>query len=164
MAENEKNIDQQDDDLRLPKNNATQDTCGDFDGDGDIPEHITKLLNDVPPEDRKHIERTLIQSFGMVGHMSPESAIMKKITSDHITKYLDASGENMKLGFKDRTQNRIYTSFLIIISLIFFVVLIYALKDNPSLLQNIIYSVVGLVAGAFGGYGYSQHKHGSDDD
>lgn len=42
--------------------------------------------------------------------------------------------------------------------MIFFIVVILILKDIPDVMEKIIYGLIGLVAGAFGGYGIGKNK------
>lgn len=130
----------------------------------EVTEPIAEILKDVPPENRKHVEKTLQTTIEMVGgRLSPEFSVAKKITSEHISKYLDDSGTNMKLGYKERHQNKIFIFSLVVVALIFFLALILLLRDKPDLLENIIYTVGGFVAGAFGGYGMGKHKGHNDN-
>lgn len=128
-----------------------------------MPSELGEILNSIPEKDRSTI-KMLVQSTEMMGQLRGESSISKKITGEHISSYLLASNENMKLGYKERRENKIFTFLLVLIALVFFVVLIILLKDNPSLLEKIVYAVVGLVAGAFGGYGFGRHKKREDEE
>lgn len=130
-----------------------------------IPEEVKEVLKRVPSSERKTIEKIMIQSsFGMMGQVNQETSISKKITSEHITQYLDGARENMKNVFHERRENKIFIFGLVVVALIFFVILVCLLKSNPELLEKIIYAVIGLVAGAFGGYGVGRHKRTDDDN
>ena len=53
---------------------------------------LEDVLESVPPEHRKVIERMMISSsIQMRSISSPETAVMKKLTPDHISKYLDGA-------------------------------------------------------------------------
>lgn len=105
------------------------------------------------------------QTFGMMGisQISQENEIAKKIGPEHITEYLAGARENMQNTFKERHESKIFTALLVALALVFFVVIIILLRENSDLLEKIIYSVGGLIAGAFGGYGFGRHKKGNDD-
>lgn len=125
----------------------------------DLPEPVAEVLKNVPEEDREDV----IRSFEMIGSYSPESTLLKKITSEHITTYLKSSEENMRLGYTERKSHRTFVFFLVAVALAVFTVWIFLLKDNPNLLSNLITCVVSLLAGAFGGYGFGKQKRDSGD-
>ena len=130
------------------------------DSSEDIPEDISEILKNIPQEKR---ESALVQSVEMIGRYSPESVVLKKITPEHITKYLSDNGENMRLGYQERKQNKVFIFAIVVVALVFFTFLIILLKDQPALLENEIYAVGGLIAGAFGGYGVGKHRKKDDD-
>ena len=43
--------------------------------------------------------------------------------------------------------------------MVFFVILIILLKDNTDVMEKIIYTVGGVIAGAFGGYGFGKNRN-----
>lgn len=98
----------------------------------------------------------------MRGMISPEASVMNKITEDHITEYLQGARKEMENSFDERKQNRIITFITLILAMIFFIIIILLLKDMPDFMEKIIYSLVSLIAGAIGGYGYGKTK--SDND
>lgn len=121
---------------------------------------ILEDIEELPVEAKK-----VIQTFGMmgVGHFSQENAIAKKINEEHITNYLDGAKLQMQNEYKERHERKIFVVFLVALALSFIIGIIFLLKDQPAILEKIIYSVAGLVAGAFGGYGFGKHS-GRDDD
>lgn len=132
----------------------------------DIPEEIQALLESVPKEKRKNAERLVIEkTFGMMGiaQMSQENEIAKKITENHISSFLDGTREQMQNDYKERHEKKIFTLVLVFFALCFFITVIILLKDKPDILEKVIYSVSGLVAGAFGGYGFGRHQNKDDD-
>ena len=68
----------------------------------------------------------------------------------------------MRNDYKERHERKIYTTVLIFLALAFFIIIVVLLKENPDLLENVICTVGGLVAGAFGGYGLGKKQR--DDD
>ncbi len=47
----------------------------------------------------------------------------------------------------------------LIVAMIFFILLVILLKDNPDVMEKIIYIVGGVVIGAFGGYGFGKNRN-----
>lgn len=132
----------------------------------DIPAEIEAILGSVPPDQKKHAERLVIEkTFGMlgIGQLSQENEIAKKITESHITDYLQASREQMQNTYQERHERKIFTFGLVALALLFFIAIIVLLDEKTDILEKIIYSVTGLVAGAFGGYGFGRN-HKKDDD
>lgn len=140
-------------------------TLHDFSED-DIPEELQEILESMPKEKRKDAERFVVEkTFGLmgIGQMSQENEIAKKITERHISSFLDGSREQMQNDYKERHEKKIFTVILVFLALCFFIAVIVLLKDKPDILEKIIYSVAGLVAGAFGGYGFGRHQSKDDD-
>lgn len=120
---------------------------------------IEEALESVPPEHRKVIERMMISSsVQMRGVVSPETAVMKKITPEHISQYLDGAEQEMKNSYKEKFHKKVFTFLSMIIAMIFFVIIIVLLKDMPDVMEKIIYTVGGVIAGAFGGYGLGKNQ------
>lgn len=129
-----------------------------------LPEEVLNdILEDVPEEHRKKVEKMIIaSSVQMRGMISPEATVMNKITGEHITEYLQGARQEMENTFDERKQNRIFTFLTLIFAMIFFIIIILLLKDKPDFMEKIIYSFVSLVAGAIGGYGFGKSR--SDND
>lgn len=122
-------------------------------------EELDEILEEVPERHRKTIEKFMIaSSVQMRGMVSPENAIMEKVSEEHITEYLKGAREEMQNSFSEKKQNKIFIFFTLLASFAFFCVIIILLKDNPEVMEKIIYALIGLVAGAFGGYGVGKNK------
>ena len=50
---------------------------------------------------------------------------------------------------------------VLLIALVFIVALVVLLKDNPDILEKVLYTLGGVITGAFGGYGIG--KNARDD-
>lgn len=126
---------------------------------------IIKEIENLPTDAKQLVEKMVVREFGMMGvsHISQENEVAKKINEAHITNYLDGAREQMQNDYKERHEKKIYTIVLVLLALAFFITIIVLLKDNPDILEKIIYSVAGLIAGAFGGYGFGKHKSQDDD-
>ena len=120
---------------------------------------FSKILEDLPEDKKEIIEQTIVErSFSMMGQFSPESALSKKVTAEHITSFLDVSKENMQKEYQERRETKVFILLILLLALGAFFVAVVLLKDNPELLVNVLSAVGGLVAGAFGGYGYGKSK------
>ena len=124
----------------------------------DDPE-LEQALESVPPQERKVIERMMVSSFQMRGLSSPETAVMKKITEEHITKYLEGAEIEMKNSYTEKFHKKVFTFLTIVVAMIFFVIIILLLEDKPEIMEKIIYTLGGVIAGAFGGYGFGKKQN-----
>lgn len=117
------------------------------------------MLEGLPTQEKKIVSREMIR---MMGVMKQENPIVKKITPEHIDKFLDGSKLELQESYKERHERKIFQFLIFTVALIFIGVLAWMLKDKEDLLEKILYTLGGLVAGAFGGYGYGK-KSGEDD-
>lgn len=124
----------------------------------DIPEELSDILNTVPPEHRKQVSQMMISAVQMGGITSPNSAITKKITEEHITEYLAGTREQMQKGYQEKRDRKFFAFFSGLAGCAFIIAVIILLKDNPDMLEKILYTSGGIVAGAFGGYGYGKSR------
>ena len=121
---------------------------------------LEDVLESVPPEHRKVIERMIISSsIQMRSISSPETVVMKKLTPEHISKYLDGAELEVKNSYAEKFHRKIFTFLTMIVAMVFFVILIILLKDNTDVMEKIIYTVGGVIAGAFGGYGFGKNRN-----
>lgn len=129
--------------------------------DEEIPEEISELLENVPPEHRKEIEKFMISTVQMRGVSMPEMELMKKINDEHITTYLESAKEEMEMSYKERGQNKFFIAGVLLSTMIFIVVIILILKDIPDVMEKVLYALIGLVTGILGGYGIGKNKSDS---
>lgn len=121
---------------------------------------LEDVLESVPPEHRKIIERMMISSsIQMRSITSPETEVMKKLTPDHISKYLDGAELEMKNSYAEKLYRKVFTFLTTIVAMVFFIILVILLKDIPDVMEKVIYIVGGVIVGAFGGYGFGKNKN-----
>lgn len=120
---------------------------------------LEDVLENVSPEQRKLIERIIISSsIQMRSISSPETVVMKKLTADHISKYLDATELEMKNNYVEKFHRKVFIFLTMIVAMIFFIFLVIFLKDMPDIMEKVIYTTGGVVLGAFGGYGFGKNR------
>ena len=113
----------------------------------EIEAELEEVLDSVPPEHRKT--------------SPPEAVVMKKLTPEHISQFLDGASQEMQKSYAERFHKKIFTFLTMIVAMAFFVVVIILLRDDTDVMEKVIYAVGGVCAGAFGGYGLA--KKGTDD-
>lgn len=139
MEENEKNIDEE-----TPEN--------------ELSKEIDSILENIPKEDRHEVRKMIGMSMQMGGVISPQMELMKKMTPDHVTSFLEGQREATRFQFKENRENKIFMVLMLAIVLVFVIVIIHLLKDKPDIMEKVLYAAGGLVAGAVGGYGFGKSK------
>ena len=128
-------------------------------GGKEIEAELEEVLDSVPPEHRKIIERMMISSVQMRSISSPpETVVMKKLTPEHISQFLEGASQEMQKNYAERFHNKVFTFLTMIVAMIFFVVVIVLLRDDTDVMEKVIYAVGGVCAGAFGGYGLAKKR------
>lgn len=91
--------------------------------------------------------------------------IFDKITPEHISKAMDLAEAAELHGHQWATReqdtektNRFFAIAVLIIIIITVLLLINYLKDTPQILMPTLSGLIGLGAGAIGGYGYGRSK------
>ena len=90
--------------------------------------------------------------------ISPQLELMKKMTTENVTEFLQGQREVSNNQFKESRDNKIFLVIVLLMVLIFVTALVILLKGNPDMLEKVLYTLGGLVAGLFGGYGYGKSK------
>ena len=118
---------------------------------------ISDIIESLPSSMRREIKReTLMMASFMQG--SPDSALAQKMTPEHITAFINDAGENMRLGYKDLNRTRIFYGIVLFLVLAFVGFIVLVFRDNPNMVENIIYAFIGLAAGGACGYGIGKFK------
>ena len=126
----------------------------------DIPKEFHEILDEVPEEARHEVKKMIGMSMQMGGVISPQLELMKKMTPEHVTKFLEGQQEASNNQFKEKRDNKIFMGTILFVVLVFVVVLVILLKNSPDILEKVLYSLGGLVAGLLGGYGYGKTQQG----
>ncbi|MFS6553986.1 hypothetical protein VPJ68_00465, partial [Parabacteroides distasonis] len=110
----------------------------------EIEAELEEVLDSVPPEHRKTIERMMISSIQMRSISSPpEAAVMKKLTPEHISQFLDGASQEMQKSYAERFHKKVFTFLTMIVAMAFFVVVIILLRDDTDVMEKVIYAVGG---------------------
>lgn len=116
------------------------------------------MLDEIPQESRGEVKKMIGLSMQMGGVISPQTELMKKMTSEHVTAFLEGQREANNNQFKESRESKILAASLAFMVMIFIIVLIVLLRDKPDILEKILYTSGGLIAGAAGGYGFGKTK------
>lgn len=139
--------------------NIEEDSAENKDGGSIMDPEVEAALENIPPKDRRVIEQHMFSMIQMRSSVpSPETAVMKKITEEHISKYLDGAELEMKNSYAEKFQKKVFTFLTMLIAMIFFIVIIVLLKDKSDIMEKVLYAVGGVIAGAFGGYGLGKKQ------
>lgn len=126
-----------------------------------LPREVSEAIDSIPDKEQAAVAKSFFMMQIRATSLNPNNAIAKKITSDHITKYLDDSATAMKEEYKERRDTKIFQGFALVVLVAFLIVVIVLLKSTPELMEKVICTVGGLLAGVLGGYGYG-FKKGSE--
>lgn len=118
------------------------------------------ILGNIPvsEEDRPEIKKIIGMSMQMGRVISPEMEIMKKMTPEHVTEFLETQKQAMQNEFKESKDTKIFLVVVLILFLVFIIALVVLLKDKPDILEKVLYTLGGLIAGIFGGYGFGKTR------
>lgn len=112
----------------------------------------------IDSESKEHELIEMSQVMATLSQISSGTDFSDKITTEHITKYLDGAEKNMTLAFEEKKHSKYFILALAIIVSIVFIILVVILKDKPDVLEKFIYSVGGLFTGFAGGYGLGKKR------
>ncbi len=124
----------------------------------ELPEEMKDVLESIPQEARRTVKQMVGMSMQMGGVISPQLELMKKMTTENVTEFLQGQREAANNQFRESRDNKIFLAFIVVVVLIFVTVLVILLKEKPDILENVLYTLGGLVAGLLGGYGYGKTK------
>lgn len=140
----------------IEKQNKTSQT--DVRPDND--ENVEAIIDNLPPSQQNMVRMSMTMAKFM--EASPENSISDKINEGHISKYLESAEKNMENTFKDKNRHRIFLFGVFALSLFAVIIISNIFKENPDMVEKILYGAGGLVAGALGGFGYGRSK--KDDE
>lgn len=121
---------------------------------------INDVIEKVPAEDRHQVKKMMSMTMEMGRFMSasPEMELMKKMTDQNIETFLNGQKEAMTYQFKESRENKIFLGIMVVCFMVFIIILITLLSDKPDVLEKVLYTIGGLIVGAFGGYGFGKTK------
>ena len=124
-----------------------------------IPEEFAEVWDEIPEAAREKVGKLMISSTFQMGMLQqPENTIMRKITEDHISEYLQGSREQMNREYDEKRDRKWFLLGSIFLAMVFIIVIICLLKDKPELMEKVIIGIGGAVFGAIGGYGFGKNN------
>ncbi|MGN0351172.1 MAG: hypothetical protein ACI4ES_05920, partial [Roseburia sp.] len=80
--------------------------------------------------------------------LSRDELILSRISDEDLMEYLRLEQQRLEMMQKSKEvrEKRIWTAFLLTVFLLAIVLIIYFLKDNPTILVSILYTVGILIA------------------
>ena len=87
----------------------------------EIEAELEEVLDSVPPEHRKILERMMISSVQLSSIASPpEAVVMKKLTPEHISQFLEGASQEMQKSYTEKFHKKLFTFLSMIVAMIFF--------------------------------------------
>lgn len=119
---------------------------------------LDAILENMPKEDRHEVRKMIGLSMQMGGAISPQMELMKKMTPEHVSDFLDTQKKAMENQFKESRENKVFLFAVLLVTLAFVILLIFLLKDKPEVMEKVLFTLGGLITGLFGGYGIGKAK------
>lgn len=119
-------------------------------------EDVESLIDNLPPSQQSMVRLSMHMAKFM--ESSSENSISDKITEQHITKYLESSEKNMENSYRDKNRNRWFLLAVMVLAIIVVFGIMIVFKDNPDMVEKILYAAGGFTAGALGGFGFGKSK------
>lgn len=112
------------------ENNKKAETC-----------HETQATEDVAPSRRSFFSKTAKKSSPTI-----EEQILARISDADLMRYLEMEHEKLHLiqTRKESREKRLFTIFQLLLSLAAVVTVVFLLRDNPTVLVNILY-ITGII-------------------
>lgn len=86
----------------------------------EVEAEIEEVLEKIPPEHRKVFEKMMISSVQMRSISAPpEAAVMKKLTSEHISQFLDGAAQEMQKSYTEKFHKKVFTFLTMIVAMFF---------------------------------------------
>ena len=120
-------------------------------------DELEKQMKALPQEQQTMI-RAMMTSVQLTNQSNPESNLAKQWRPEHIQTYLDGARESMQNEYKDKQHKRWFSLAFVLIAAAVVAFVILVLKDQPDVMEKILYAAGGVIAGALGGYGYGKSK------
>ncbi len=143
----------------MGENNQVEESKGVTKDREDIGEEMDSILEGIPKESRHEVRKLVGMSMQMGGVISPQMELMKKMTPEHVSEFLDTQKKEMENHYKENRENKIFLFAILLITLVFIVLLIQMLKDKPDIMEKVLFTLGGLITGLFGGYGIGKAKN-----
>lgn len=123
-----------------------------------FPKEINEILDDIPQEARHEVKKMIGMSMQMGGVISPQLELMKKMTPEHVSEFLQGQREAANNEFKESRDNKLFMCFVLTIVLAFVIAIVILLKSNPDIMEKVLYTIGGLITGLLGGYGIGKTR------
>lgn len=120
-------------------------------------DEIEEILDDAPEEVRHEVKK-MMMSMRMGGVMPPSMELMKKLTPEHVSEFLQGQREAANNQFKESRDSKVFLGISLVVILSFVVILVVLLKDSPDILEKVLYTLGGLITGLLGGYGFGKSR------
>lgn len=97
--------------------------------ENELTKDLDNILEAIPKEDRHEVKKMIGMSMQMGGIISPQVELMKKMTPEHVTSFLEGQKEATRFQFQESRENKIFAGIVLIIVLIFVIAIIILLKE-----------------------------------
>ena len=119
---------------------------------------LDTILDELPEDARPEVKSIMLSLFRAGGVVSPQIELSQKLTPENIDHFIDADDRESERQYKSALQTKIVRLIALMILAGFLLVVIVLLRNQPDILDNVLCTAGGLIAGIIGGYGYGKNK------
>lgn len=100
----------------------------------------------VAEEKKMETEQTILSQPTEKKAAETVTQILSRIKDEDLMKYLEMEHERLEMmqSIKEAREKRVFTMLQLLISLAAIVIVVFLLRDNPTVLVNILY-IVGII-------------------
>lgn len=123
-----------------------------------IPEEVVEMIDNLPQEHRDTMRSVISTTFACMTRTSPEGEIARKITSEHIGAMIDAQKQAMQYSHEDNSKAQRNRLIYAGMGCAFVLLIILLLKDQPTIMLDVLKIGGSAIIGLLGGYGIGVNK------
>jgi hypothetical protein len=123
----------------------------------------TEILEKLPPEQRERFKSFMSMALSIGPTHNP---ILQKITSQHITAFIESQNKDTELEYSDKRHTRIYMfwAFIVACTLTTVVLIVLSAWNKADIAQEFIRSGLIGLGGSGIGYGFAQIQKRKEKD
>ena len=118
-----------------------------------LPPEIENAINQLPESERKAFRQISSFSMSSVFGMPKNNPLLNKMTPEHISTLLENSDREDERGYKAYKFSNYIRLVFVVIGIGVFIFLVVFLKENVSLLNQLLTYTLPFLIGLAGGFG-----------
>ena len=128
----------------------------------ELPPEMEEMIDFIPEEKREEARQMFGISMSRLTRTSPAAEMVKRMTPENFQQILQNEAEETKLAYRDKSETRKTAVMVIGVIVLFMIMALFVLKDQPETLKEIVVPLLTFAAGALGGYGFCSRRKSGD--